>query len=81
MLLLSSELKCTVQVASKGISCRTDEAGGYRAGQVTRTELHESRSISDVTPRIDMQLLLKMADEERHNLYCKVKSKVVSVLS
>lgn len=76
MLLLSSGLKCTVQVTSKEVSCRTDAAGGYRAGQVTRTEFHEGRSVSDVTSRIDTQLLLKMADEGLHNLSCKVKVKV-----
>lgn len=60
-----------MQLAGK----RTDAAGGHRAGQVTRTESRESRSISDVTQ------LLKMADEELHNLYCKVEGKFVPVLS
>jgi hypothetical protein len=76
MLLLCSGLKYAVHVASKDVTCRADVAGSYRAGQVTRsTEFHESRSISDVTPRIDTQILLQMADEELHNLYYKVKGK------
>jgi hypothetical protein len=68
---------------------RTDALGGYqwlplatsgcRAGQVTRTEFHESRSISDVTPRMDTQLLLKMADEELRKLYCS--QNIISLLN
>jgi hypothetical protein len=58
---------------------RTAAVSGYRAGQVTRTKFRESRSISDVTPRMYTHLLLKTAVEDFHNSYCS--QNIISLLN